>query len=248
MDPDAGWGPHGPHHGFDPPPFVPGGGPQWHHWHHHGPPWLADVGPWALLPSLIPLLMVLWVMWRWYSAVAVSAPRRPPVQPADVMRARWEAAAVRHAETARAFAAFECDPVAVLTRPALADVTEPATSRFVDAFAEATALATDAYPGPAAAERFVAAAEHAARAWGAAVDAAERVRVARFAPGERALLAQVTALLDLARSSPHEAERRSAYERARRRLADLERRTGWALPRPAGELIATRARGALRAA
>jgi len=114
----------------------------------------------------------------------------------------------------------------VLHRPALADVGVAATARFVDAFAEATALVTDAYPGPQMAERFVAAAERADRAWTAAVDAADRV-------------------LALARSSPHEAERRSAYERARRRLADLERRTGWALPRPAGELLAARARGLL---
>ena len=56
------------------------------------------------------------------------------------------------------------------------------------------------------------------------------------------------ALLALAGSSPHEAERRTAYASARRRLSDLERRTGWALPRPAGELIASRARGMLSAA
>ena len=97
-------------------------------------------------------------------------------------------------------------------------------------------------------ERFVGAAERADRAWTAAVDAADRVRAARFAPGERALLEQTLSLLALARSSPHEAERRGAYERARRRLAELERRTGWALPRPAGELLAGQARGELAAA
>ena len=91
------------------------------------------------------------------------------------MRPRWDAAVARHAETAQAYTALECDPVAVLHRPALADVTEPATSRLVDAFAEATALATDAYPGAEAGERFVAAAERADRAWQAAVD---RVRAA----------------------------------------------------------------------
>ena len=131
--------------------------------------------------------------------------------------------------------------------PCVADVGEPATARFVDAFAEATALLTEAYPGSQVAERFVAAAERADRSWRAAVDAADRVRTARFAPGERALLEQTLSLLALARSSPHEAERRGAYERARRRLADLERRTGWALPRPAGELLAARARGMLPA-
>jgi hypothetical protein len=244
MDLDDGWRYHDPHR-FDPHQYG-SVGPGWPH--HGPPPWMHDVGPWAFLPSLIPLLLVLWTLYRWYSLQAIGAAGRPLAGPRDTVRGRWDAAVARQAETARAFAAFECDPAAVLARPALADVTEPATARFVDAFAEATALATDAYPGPEVGERFVVAAEHAARAWRAAVDAAERVRVARFAPGERALLAQVTALLDLARSSTHEAERRSAYERARRRLADLERRTGWALPRPAGELIATRARGTLRAA
>jgi hypothetical protein len=91
----------------------------------------------------------------------------------------------------------------------------------------------------------VLAVEHAERAWRAAVDTADRVRAARFGPGERALVDQVVALLSLAKSSPHEAERRTAYSRARRRLADLERRTGWAMPRPADELLAARARGML---
>ena len=229
-----------------------------HQWgpgmHHHGPPpWIdgPDAG-WSILPVLFPLLMVLWIIYRWY-AIDLFAERARVVRAAraarrDTVRARWDAALARYAQTAQAYAAFECDAAAGLHRPALADVTEPATSRFVDAFAEATALATDAYPGAVAGERFVVAAEGADRAWRAAVDAADRVHVARFAPGERALIDQILALLSLARSSPHEAERRSAYERARRRLADLERRTGWAMPRAAGELLAIRARGELRAA
>ena len=226
-----------------------------HQWgpgmHHHGPPpWMDGPGAdWSLLPALFPLLLVLWIVYRWYLLDTLVERRRAVLAARrDTVRPRWDAAVARHAATAQAYAAFECDPAAVLHRPALADVTEPATSRFVDAFAEATALATDTYPGAAAGERFVQAAEQAERSWRAAVDAADRVRAARFAPGERALIDQVLALLALARSSPHEAERRSAYDRARRRLAELERTTGWALPRPAGELIATRARGVLRAA
>jgi hypothetical protein len=225
-----------------------------HHWgrgHHHGPPPWADGSDavFPFFPVLSALLLLLLLLHRVYGLDNLARKARAAVvgRP-DPVRPRWDAAVARHAGTARAFGAFECDPAAVLHRPALADVGEPATARFVDAFAEATALATDAYPGPEAGERFVAAAERAERAWQAAVDAADRVRAARFAPGERALLEQTLALLALARSSPHEAERRSAYERARRRLADLERRTGWALPRPAGELLASRARGMLTAA
>jgi hypothetical protein len=201
------------------------------------------------LPVLFTLLMLLWLVHRTYGLDTIAGRVRTAVRGRpDPVRPRWDAAVTRQAETARAYAAFECDPAAVLHRPALADVGEPATARFVDAFAEATALATDAYPGPVAGERFVLAAERAERAWLAAVDAADRVRVARFAPGERALVDQALALLALARASPHEAERRTAYGRARRRLADLERRTGWAMPRPAGELLAARARGILTSA
>ena len=238
MGPDGGWRYHDPHQ------WGPGMHHQGPHYWMHGPD-----AAWSMLPALFPLLVVLWVIYRWYAldTIAAAHSRRLAGRP-DPVRPRWDAAVTRHAETARAYAAFECDPAAVLARPALADVGEPATARFVDAFAEATALTTDAYPGPEMGERFVAAAERADRAWHAAVEAADRVRAARFAPGERAVLAQVVALLDLARSSPHEAERRSAYDRARRRLAELERTTGWALPRPAGELIAARARGVLRAA
>jgi hypothetical protein len=241
---------------MDPDGFGRGPVHDWgHHWggpghgmHHHGPPpWIdgADVFL-PFLSALLPLLLLMWVLSRWFLLDALAARGRDaPAVVGDTVRPQWDAAVARYAEVARAYAAYECDPAAVLHRPSLADVREPATARFVDAFAEATALLTDAYPGPQAGARFVAAAERADRAWRAAVDAADRVRAARFAPGERALLEQTLALLALARSSPHEAERRSAYERARRRLADLERCTGWAVPRPAAELLAARARGRL---
>src|SRR5918993_166378 len=197
MDPDGGWRYHDPHQ------WGPG---MYHHGFHHGPPPWMD-GPGVLFPllsALFPLLLLLWVLSRWFVLDALAARGRDALAGrGDTVKPQWEAAVGRFGETARAYAAYECDPSAVLHRPALADVGEPATARFVDAFAEATALATDAYPGPQAGERFVAAAEGA--------------------------------------------ERRSAYERARRRLTDLERRTGWALPRPAGELLAARARGMLGA-
>jgi hypothetical protein len=244
MDPDDGWRYHDPHQW--------GSGGTWGHGHHHhGPPPWADGGGWdslSVVPALLPLLVVLWVIYRWYALDLIAERARARLAARrDEVRPKWNAAVDRHAATARAYAAFECDPTAVLHRPALADVTEPATGRFIDAFAEATALATTEYPGQEAGQRFVAAAEKAERAWTAAVETADRVRAARFAPGERAMVDQVLALLDLARSSPHDAERRTAYGRARRRLAELERRTGWALPRPAGELLATRARGMLAA-
>jgi hypothetical protein len=121
-------------------------------------------------------------------------------------RARWDDAVTRHQATAQAFAEFECDLDAVLRLPALADVEQPATVRFVDAFAEANALRTDEFPGPDYARRFVEAVEHAEQGWAAAVEAAERKRDARFNRAERRLIAQVRTLLGVAASSSFESE------------------------------------------
>jgi hypothetical protein len=166
----------------------------------------------------------------------------------DPWRARWDEAVARHRATAQAFADFECDLDAVLQRPALADVEQPATARFVDAFAEANALRTDEFPGPDYARRFVEAVEHAEQAWSAAVEAADRKRDSRFDRAERRLLAQVRTLLGVAASSTFESERRAAYQQAQRRLAELERRSGWRVPRPAAVALEHRARGMLAAA
>ena len=163
----------------------------------------------------------------------------------DPWRAAWHDAVDRHRVTCQAFADVECDLDALLRLPALADVSQPATARFVDAFAEANGLDSEEFPGPEHARRFVAAVEHAERTWAAAVEAAERKRDALFDPAERHLLAQVQTLLGVAESSAHESERRIAYRQAQRRLAELTRRTGWRPPRPAALALEHRARGML---
>jgi hypothetical protein len=177
-------------------------------------------------------------LWNW-----VRAQLAP-----DPWRARWAEAVERHRATAQTFAEFECDLRELLRLPALADVEQPATARFVDAFAEANALRTEQFPGSEYAQRFVGAVERAEQGWAAAVEAAERKRDARFVPGERRLIAQVETLLEVAAASRYESERRTAYQQARRRLAELERRTGWRLPRPAAAALELRARGMLAAA
>ncbi|WP_339126180.1 hypothetical protein [Pseudonocardia sp. D17] len=230
--PDGGVGGHG--HGHGGPPWIHegrgGGLPDWTGLDLH---WL--IGPAALVATVL-LATLVYLLVRslvsWFSAARVR----------DDGRARWDAAVARYDETARAYAAFECDPGEVLTRPALCDVSWPATARFVDAFAEATALRTDSWPGPAAAAEFVRAAGAAERAWTAAQDAAERARWARFRPGERALLGQALRLLTTARESPFEEERRTAYRRVAQRLAELERRTGFAVPRPVVAALEVRGR------
>ena len=166
----------------------------------------------------------------------------------DPLIARWDEAVDRHQATAQAFGEFECDLQALIRLPALADVAQPATARFIDAFAEANALRTEKFPGPEYAGRFIAAVERAEQAWAAAVESAERTRDIGFEPTERRLLSRVRTLLGIALSSEFESERRTAYQQVHRRLAELERRSGWRLPRPAAAALEQQARGALAAA
>jgi hypothetical protein len=198
---------------------------------------------WPTVPALLLVVLLLWVVVRHIGVADFVDGAHPRL--AAGSRVRWRAAVTRHREIAMAFAAYECDPQEVLRRPALADVRQPFTARFVDAFAEACALATDGYPGRAVADAFAVAADRAAHAWTAATEAAERLRAVRFAPGERALLEQVAALLALARQSPHDGERVAAYGRAAERLAELERLCGWVLPQRASAALRKEARAAL---
>src|SRR3954454_24728028 len=181
--------------------------------HHHFPEGAHGDGfglwwLWPIIPALsllLLLLLLLWVVRDLGGADLVAGAR---ARFTGGPRARWHAAVARHNEIAAAFAAYECNPQAVLHRPALADVRQPATARFVEAFAEACALATDRYPGRPVADAFAIAVDRAGLAGRAAAEAAERLRAVQFAPGERDLLDQAAALLALVRESPHEGERR----------------------------------------
>ncbi|HEX5812158.1 MAG TPA: hypothetical protein VFY38_08670 [Pseudonocardia sp.] len=241
MGPD--FGPDGP--GYGPPP-----GPGFGHHFHHGPPHLPmslDWGP--LLGSLLMTMLVLAVLWAAGLAVLSSQVARGPRRRIERVdwRARWNDAVIRHHAVAEAFARFECDAQAVLATPALADVRQPPTARFIDAFAEAGALLTEQYPASAFARRFAEAVEREERAWSAAVAAAERSRDARFTPEERGLLEQVRHLLAVVGSSPYDEERHTALRKALRKLRDLERSTGWRLPTPAALALEERARGMIAA-
>ncbi|MFC5140366.1 hypothetical protein ACFPK1_19160 [Actinomycetospora rhizophila] len=93
--------------------------------------------------------------------------------------ARWHLARDRFASLQAEYAAFEADRHAVAARPALADVTVPATARFVQAMGDAEFLATDQEPaGPRRAE-FAAAVDRAASAWEDAQRVAEGLAQAR---------------------------------------------------------------------
>lgn len=158
--------------------------------------------------------------------------QQPPAKATD-LSTRWKAAKTIHEQTAREFAEFECDALAVLRLPDLVDSSVPATARFVEAFAESSALATDRQPPDEHAEKFVAASDAADRAWRAAWAAAERMRMGRFSPEEREALDRAIKLLTVAQESNHPGERRAAYDKAREQLGVLQRRSGWTLPNPA---------------
>lgn len=163
---------------------------------------------------------------RPYGAALPAPPRRPPVD-------QWLLAKQRFTALRAEYAAYECDALAVLRLPALADVSVPSTARFVAAFAEAQALDVDGSPPQPHRERFVAAVELACRSWQAAREAAERIRLSHLPAQERATVERVVRLLTKARDTDSDAERLVAYGKARSELARLERTGHLRLPRPA---------------
>jgi hypothetical protein len=189
-------------------------------------------------------------MWR----LAVPSSRPPTVTPVAAAPARdapppppevWAQARQEFDELRAEYAAYECDPVRVLRLPALADVSVPSTARFVDAFAEAQGLQTDAYPGPEHAPQFVSAVDRARRTWAAAQDAADRIRLNGLPPAERGAVERVVKLLTIARDSDSEPERLAAYARARSELARLERAGVLHVPLPARAALDVASRGQL---
>jgi hypothetical protein len=171
----------------------------------------------------------------------VAAPRPPVAPPWDRSRARFD-------RLREEYTAYECDPMAVLRLPALADVAVPSTGRFVEAFAEAQALDTDSRPADRRhAEAFVAAVDRAVRAWEAAKDAAERIRHSTLSTSERSSVERAIKLLTTARDSDNDAERHAAYALARSELAKLERAGVVHLPRQAVAALENDGRGHLSA-
>ena len=203
MDPDGGWRYH-----------DPTSGAHGYHGHHHTGRPVDDGGSdWMFLPPLLPLLMVLWVIYRWYAldlspagsvVRAARAARHDTVRRAGTRRrpARRDRPGLR---------SVRCDPAAGWHRPALADVNEAATARFVDA-SPRRRPGHRSYPGrgPASASW---SRPNARNVHGAPPSTPRLACRRRFTPGERALVDQVVARAVPARSSPHEAERRTAYGR-----------------------------------
>jgi hypothetical protein len=170
-------------------------------------------------------------------------PARPAAPPRPELV--WERARGRFQTLRSEYAAYECDPMAVLRLPALTDVSVPSTGRFVEAFAEAQALETDQYPAAEHGAKFVAAVDLAERAWTAAREAAARIRLSNLSPTERATVERVIKLLTTARDSDNDPERLTAYARARSELAKLDRAGVIHLPHTAQAALDASGRGAL---
>jgi hypothetical protein len=199
---------------------------------------------------VVPLLVTRGVV----RAVAMDSRRRQQLDTArrQALRGRpaadpWQQAKSRFSTLRAEYAAYECDPLAVLRLPALADVTVPSTARFVEAFAEAQALDVDGPAPPSHRAQFVAAVDRAWHAWQAAREAAERIRLSHLPVEEHAAVERVVRLLTTARDTDNDAERYVAYTKARSELARLGRATGLRLPRPAQARLEAAARGELSA-
>ncbi|NMO91139.1 hypothetical protein [Actinomycetospora sp. TBRC 11914] len=93
--------------------------------------------------------------------------------------ARWVLARDRFAALQAEYARAESDPHEIAARPALRDVSVPATARFVEALGEAHDLATPGEPAdPRDRERFTAAVDRAVAAWDEACRTADALAAA----------------------------------------------------------------------
>lgn len=193
--------------------------------------WAPDIGPASVRSATV--------------GSSTAIPRQRSSSP--VAETGWEAARLRFDALRDEYAAYECDALAVLRLPALADVTVPATARFVHAFAEAQALDTEQQPPADHLRSYVQAVDSACRAWQAARDAAERIRLAGLSPSERSAVQRAVKLLTMAEGTGNDAERQAAYAKARDELARLERAGTVTLPRLARFALDDRARGRLSA-
>ncbi|MFI8944087.1 hypothetical protein [Streptomyces syringium] len=131
--------------------------------------------------------------------------------------ARRRAVEARHDVVLEAYGAYESDILSVLERPALADVTIPATEKLIHALTEAAdARQTDrtTMDGAAVYQRAVTALEIA---WKAADEHARRAGVEHLPPAEQKAVTQARKLLASAlHDGGGEHERRLAYQHAMR--------------------------------
>jgi hypothetical protein len=101
---------------------------------------------------------------------------------AEQQAARWQLARGRFAALCTEWTAFEADRGAVARRPALADVSVPATARFLDAFHDAEVLLHEAERAEPRRGEFVAAVDRAVESWQEAQRVAGELAAGRGRP------------------------------------------------------------------
>ncbi|WP_424892337.1 hypothetical protein [Streptomyces sp. XH2] len=171
--------------------------------------------PWDTLLSVVGAVLGIIAV---VAAVAVATKvvkRGRKRKRAELTRRR--AVEARHDAVLEAYGTYESDLLAVLDRPALADVTVPTTERLIHALTEAAdARRADrtTSDGAAAYQRAVTALEIA---WKAADEHARRSGIEHLPPAEQKSIAQARKLLASAlHDGGTEHERRLAYQRAMR--------------------------------
>lgn len=156
----------------------------------------------------------------------------------------WAESVQRHDQLRGQWLDYQQDIEKVLSFPLLSDVAEPSTAAFIEALGVAADLASERRPKSLEdVERYARATRAAETRWQAALQHAQRARLARFAPGERDRIKKVQRLLAQAMNGgacPE--ERRTYYQRARELLGDLI-----PLPEPARLALEQSVRGELAA-
>ncbi|MFF2548343.1 hypothetical protein ACFVUY_38100 [Kitasatospora sp. NPDC058063] len=154
-------------------------------------------------------------------------------------RARWEAIVEEHDDVREAYGAYVADVLAVLDRPALADVSVPQTVFFLKAMDTAADAARSDDP-----LLYREAVSMLKTAWGAADAHARKAGIRHLPEQERVTVARARGLLVQALAEGgNEHEKRLAYQKARRLLDDLDGVV--TMPRQAAAVLETRHRLAL---
>ncbi|MFC9016311.1 hypothetical protein ACFTZG_09195, partial [Streptomyces albidoflavus] len=150
-----------------------------------------------------------------------------------VAQERRAAIEAEHEKVLDAYAAYLCDPLAVLDRPALDDVTTPQTV----AFLAAMDVAADARRSGEL-DIYRPAVSNLKAAWRAADEHARKAGLRHLPPQERATVTRARALLEIALDGAGgEHERRAAYAKARTLLGGI-----LTLPKQAVAAVETTAR------
>jgi hypothetical protein len=125
---------------------------------------LADLAA-ATFAAVVAAVLMLRRGMTWVRTAVTGHPQGRAGRLAEDHAARWRLARDRFAALCTEWTAFEADRGAVVRRPALADVSVPATARFVDAYRDAESLLHAAERVESRRGEFVEAVDRAVNTW-----------------------------------------------------------------------------------